>query len=59
MLDRVTSWAGPYSLLLQLVLIGLAILSISRAALMGWQWERVAKSGISVSQFLLQARHIC
>ncbi|HPO00369.1 MAG TPA: hypothetical protein PK879_06625 [Opitutaceae bacterium] len=54
MLDRVTSWAGPYSLLLQLVLIGLGLLSISRVALMGWQWERVAKSGISVSQFLLQ-----
>ncbi len=54
MLDRVTSWAGPYSLLLQLVLIGLGLLSISRVALMSWQWERVAKSGISVSQFLLQ-----
>ncbi len=54
MLDRVTSWAGPYSLLLQLVLIGLGLLSISRVSLMGWQWERVAKSGISVSQFLLQ-----
>ncbi|HOR23986.1 MAG TPA: LTA synthase family protein [Opitutaceae bacterium] len=53
-LDRLTRWAGPYSILLQLVLIGLCILSISRVGLMCWQWTRVTQTGLGIPQFLLQ-----
>ena len=52
-LVRLTSAAGPYSTLLQMLLIGLAMLSLSRIGLMAWQWERVATTGIS-GQMLVQ-----
>ena len=45
-LERLTIWAGPYASLLQLLLLGLAILSLSRAGLVAWQWPRVAATGI-------------
>ena len=47
------SAAGPYAILLRMLLIGLAVLSLSRMALMAWQWQRVAAEGIP-GQMLLQ-----
>jgi phosphoglycerol transferase MdoB-like AlkP superfamily enzyme len=47
------SRAGPYAILFRMLWIGLAVLSVSRIALMAWQWERVAEEGIPV-QMLLQ-----
>jgi phosphoglycerol transferase MdoB-like AlkP superfamily enzyme len=37
---------GPYAPLALLILVGLPLLSLSRAALMVWQWRRVAATGI-------------
>ncbi|GGX93161.1 LTA synthase family protein [Pseudoduganella dura] len=45
--------AGPYAILLRMLFIGLAVLSLSRIALMGWQWDRVMAEGIP-GQMLLQ-----
>ena len=52
-LARLTAWAGPYAVLLQMVLLGLAVLSLARVALVLWQWERVKTAGI-VGQMLVQ-----
>ena len=52
-LARITLWAGPFAVLLQMLLIGLAILSLSRLALVAWQWERVRATGI-IGDILLQ-----
>ena len=52
-LAQLTRWAGPYAPLVQLLLIGLVLLSVFRIALVAWQWPRVAASGI-VSDILLQ-----
>jgi phosphoglycerol transferase MdoB-like AlkP superfamily enzyme len=46
-LARLTIWAGPFAGLLQLLLLGLVILSLSRAGLVAWQWSRVAATGIA------------
>ncbi len=51
-LARCTLWAGPYASLLQLLLVGLAILSLSRLGLAAWQWDRVQASGIGGALFL-------
>ena len=53
LLQRLTGWAGPYALLLQMVLLGLCVLSLSRVGLLWWQWERVTTTGIGVSRFLV------
>lgn len=45
-LAAITRWVGPYATLLQMMLIGLVVLSTSRIALMLWQWERVSAAGI-------------
>jgi len=45
-LARLTQWAGPYATLVQMVLAGLVILSVSRLGLVAWQWERVSATGI-------------
>jgi phosphoglycerol transferase MdoB-like AlkP superfamily enzyme len=52
-LTRLTRWAGPYAVLAQMVLLGLAVLSVSRVALMAWQWGRVEQAGIA-GQMLVQ-----
>ncbi|MET0268230.1 MAG: sulfatase-like hydrolase/transferase [Duganella sp.] len=52
-LAHLTHWAGPYAMLFQLLLLGLAILSLSRLGLVAWQWERVAATGI-VGRILVQ-----
>jgi phosphoglycerol transferase MdoB-like AlkP superfamily enzyme len=52
-LARLTLWAGPFAGLLQLLLLGLLIFSLSRAGLMAWQWPRVSAAGIPV-QMLVQ-----
>lgn len=52
-LARLTRWAGPYASLVQMLALGLALLSLSRIGLMLWQWERVAATGIA-SEMLLQ-----
>ncbi len=44
---RLTAWTGPYVSLFQMLLLGLAALSLSRLALMAWQWERVQAAGIA------------
>ncbi len=45
-LARLTQWAGPYATLVQMVLAGLVILSVSRLGLVAWQWDRVSATGI-------------
>ena len=45
--------AGPFAALLYLLLAGLAVLSLSRIALVAWQWERVRATGI-VAEILAQ-----
>jgi phosphoglycerol transferase MdoB-like AlkP superfamily enzyme len=45
-LEKLTLWAGPFASLLQLLLLGLAILSLSRLGLVAWQWDRVSATGI-------------
>lgn len=50
---RLTQWAGPYAILLQMVVAGLLILTASRIGLVAWQWERVSATGI-VGEVLAQ-----
>ena len=45
-LARLTRWAGPYAGLVQMVLLGAALLTLSRALLVAWQWERVSAAGM-------------
>jgi phosphoglycerol transferase MdoB-like AlkP superfamily enzyme len=52
-LGKLTLWAGPFAGVLQLLLLGLAIFSLSRIGLVAWQWQRVAATGI-VGQILVQ-----
>jgi len=52
-LARLTQWAGPYATLVQMVLAGLVILSLSRIGLVAWQWERVSATGI-LGEILVQ-----
>jgi len=52
-LAQVTRWAGPYATLFQMLVLGLLILSLSRIGLIGWQWQRVAATGI-VGDILVQ-----
>ena len=52
-LSILTRWAGPYAVLVQMVLVGLVVLSLSRLALMAWQSERVKAAGI-LGQMLMQ-----
>ncbi len=42
-----TRWAGPYAGMVHMLLAGLAALSLSRVALMAWQWDRVHATGIA------------
>jgi phosphoglycerol transferase MdoB-like AlkP superfamily enzyme len=55
-LARFTLWAGPYAGVLQMVLLGLLILSLSRFGLVAWQWDRVAATGITPTLFLQGVR---
>ncbi len=55
-LARLTAWAGPYAALLQMVLLGLLLLSLSRLGLVAWQWERVEASGIAATVFVQGVR---
>lgn len=50
---RLTRWAGPYATLLQMLVAGLLLLSISRLGLVAWQWERVSATGI-VGEIIVQ-----
>lgn len=43
---RITQWMGPYAPLLQMLLLGLLMLSLSRLGLVFWQWDRVNATGI-------------
>ncbi|MCC2973642.1 LTA synthase family protein [Massilia sp. IC2-476] len=52
LLARFTLWAGPYAGMLQMLLLGLAILSLSRVGLAAWQWDRVQATGITSAFFL-------
>ncbi|SFD14687.1 LTA synthase family protein [Massilia yuzhufengensis] len=55
-LARITMWAGPYAGIVQMLVIGLAILSLSRIALVAWQWDRVQATGISAAMFVQGVR---
>jgi phosphoglycerol transferase MdoB-like AlkP superfamily enzyme len=55
-LERMTLWAGPYATLVQMLLLGLAIFSLSRAGLVAWQWGRVAATGIPFKIFVQGVR---
>lgn len=52
-LGALTQWAGPYATLVQMVVIGLVALSISRLTLIVWQWDRVSVTGI-LGEILVQ-----
>ena len=52
-LARLTAFAGPYAILLQMLIMGLAVLSLSRLGLVAWQWERVVAEG-QLGRILLQ-----
>ncbi|MYM67100.1 sulfatase-like hydrolase/transferase [Pseudoduganella sp. FT55W] len=52
-LEKLTLWAGPFAGVLQVLLLGLVIFSLSRAGLVAWQWERVSATGI-VGQIMVQ-----
>jgi len=43
---RFFSWAGPYTLLLQFSVVALLLMSLSRIALVAWQYDRVSETGI-------------
>ncbi|GGY77637.1 sulfatase [Cellvibrio zantedeschiae] len=45
-LALLTRWAGPYATMLQMLIIGLVVLSLSRLGLIAWQWDRVSAAGI-------------
>jgi phosphoglycerol transferase MdoB-like AlkP superfamily enzyme len=51
-LERLTLWAGPFAGMLQMLLLGLVIFSLSRAGLVAWQWSRVAATGIPGQVFV-------
>eukprot|EP01114_Cavostelium_apophysatum_P010772 TRINITY_DN2488_c0_g1_i1.p2 TRINITY_DN2488_c0_g1~~TRINITY_DN2488_c0_g1_i1.p2 ORF type:complete len:685 (-),score=102.98 TRINITY_DN2488_c0_g1_i1:574-2628(-) len=55
-LARLTMWAGPYAGLLQMLVLGLAILSLSRLGLAAWQWDRVQATGIAGALFVQGVR---
>lgn len=48
---------GPYSPLMAMVIISLAILSLSRLSLVVWKWQRVSNAG-GISQILLQGLRV-
>lgn len=50
---HVADWMGPFGTLVQFMLLGLAVLSISRIGLIAWQWKRVEATGI-VADILIQ-----
>ena len=52
-LEKLTLWAGPFAGVLQLLLLGLMIFSLSRAGLVAWQWERLSATGI-LGQIMVQ-----
>jgi len=52
-LARIRGWAGPFLPLVQLLAIGLVLLSGFRLALIAWQWPRVSATGI-VPEILVQ-----
>ena len=51
-LAHLTRWAGPYAGILQMLLIGLVLRSLSRIGLVVWQWERVRVTGMAVPMFV-------
>jgi len=53
---RITCIAGPFASLAWLLLIGLAVLSLSRIGLMAWQWERVAATGMAAGMLVQGVR---
>ena len=55
-LARWTQWSGPYASLVHLLLIGLAVLSLSRLGLVVWQWDRVQAGGITGAMLLQGVR---
>jgi len=52
-LARITSWAGPYATLVQMLVLGLVVLSLSRIFLVAWQWDRVNATHI-LGEMLVQ-----
>lgn len=52
-LARITLWSGPYAILLQMLLIGVVVLSVSRMGLIAWQWDRVRAAG-NLGEMLLK-----
>ena len=44
---QLTRWAGPYAVLLHMLVLGLVTLSLSRMLLMAWQWDRVEAAQIT------------
>ena len=55
-LARSTRMAGPFAPLVQMLLIGLLLLSGFRLAMVAWQWERVHATGVMAEIFLQGVR---
>ncbi|HOY22167.1 MAG TPA: LTA synthase family protein, partial [Cellvibrio sp.] len=55
-LARLTQWAGPYATVLQMLLIGLIVLSLSRVGLTIWQWDRVSATGLLLEMLVQGVR---
>jgi len=55
-LANLTQWAGPYATPLQMLLMGLVVLSVSRIGLMAWQWDRVSATGLLVDMLVQGVR---
>lgn len=51
-----TQWAGPYAIVLQMLVLGVVVLSLSRVGLMVWQWERVSAAGIVLDMLVQGVR---
>lgn len=50
---RMARVTGPYATLIHFFILGIVVLSLSRIALFGWQWDRVQATGI-VGTMLVQ-----
>ena len=55
-LAGLTQWAGPYATVLQMLLMGLIVLSLSRVGLIIWQWERVSVTGLLIEMLVQGVR---
>lgn len=49
-------WAGPYRIFVQMTVVFVLIMTLSRAGLMAWQWQRVSATGSVLPIFIQGVR---